>query len=298
MQHNGDYTTQRYYYLNDRLGSVRLLIDETGAVKNCYTYDPWGKALETQETISNDYCFAGYFWDDETKQYYCVNRYYKPELMRFTSYDSVMGKFEEPLSLHRYLYCENDPINRFDPLGLFYLPYGQTDYDFDMTQNIINYFDKFIMSDPITGPFRAFYMNFLDPVDKRMGEFDYNYGAHGATFKIASSKYTLKSYDFGNYLAGRLYLFGLSPFEEGSRIVGHVAQEGWKKDRTWLDSARSRYWITKGALDANKQLREVVSDNDMLSVFLEYDTARLESYADRFKREWHQQEGSGINSEP
>jgi hypothetical protein len=38
--------------------------------------------------------------------------------MRFTSRDPVFGKFEQPMTLHKYLYCQNDPINRIDSTGL------------------------------------------------------------------------------------------------------------------------------------------------------------------------------------
>jgi hypothetical protein len=39
--------------------------------------------------------------------------------MRFTAFDPVRGKFEEPMTLHKYLYCGNRPINGIDPLGLW-----------------------------------------------------------------------------------------------------------------------------------------------------------------------------------
>ena len=41
-------------------------------------------------------------------------RMYDPEMKRFTSRDPVRGKYQEPLTLHRYLYCLNDPVNRYD----------------------------------------------------------------------------------------------------------------------------------------------------------------------------------------
>jgi len=95
--------------------------DANGTVRNSYTYNPYGKAIdsETQETVANDYRFAGYFWDNEPKQYYCNVRYYDPELARFSSRDVVGGKYEEPMTRHRYLYCLNDPINMIDPEGLW-----------------------------------------------------------------------------------------------------------------------------------------------------------------------------------
>lgn len=39
--------------------------------------------------------------------------------MRFTGRDPINGNNQEPLTLHKYLYCLNDPINRIDPLGTF-----------------------------------------------------------------------------------------------------------------------------------------------------------------------------------
>ena len=109
--------TPRYYYLHDRLGSVRMLIDDTGAVQNYYTYDPFGTLFDNEYsvTIENHYLFAGYWWDDEIDQYYCRARMYEPELQRFTSIDPVRGGFTEPLTLHQYLYCLNNPVNRIDP---------------------------------------------------------------------------------------------------------------------------------------------------------------------------------------
>ena len=120
-QHDGNHTAARYFYLHDRLGSVRQVIDSTGAVVNCYTYDPWGLPVgnETQETISNMYRFAGYVWDSEVSQYHCYRRQYDPVLGRFTSRDPVEGNYEEPMTLHKYLYCLNDPINHTDPNGQF-----------------------------------------------------------------------------------------------------------------------------------------------------------------------------------
>ena len=50
MQYNGNHQADRYFYLHDRLGSVRELIDSTGAVVRLYTYNPFGELLETNES--------------------------------------------------------------------------------------------------------------------------------------------------------------------------------------------------------------------------------------------------------
>lgn len=99
---------------------MKDVIDQNGAVVNHYTYDPWGLPVgnETQETISNLYRFAGYVWDSEISQYYCFRRQYDPVLARFTSRDPVQGNYGEPMTLHVYLYCLNNPINKTDPSGL------------------------------------------------------------------------------------------------------------------------------------------------------------------------------------
>ena len=99
--------------------SVRQVIDANAAVTHYYTYDPWGNALEEAGDIFyNPYRFAGYYRDIAADSYYCVNRSYYPNVGRFTSRDPVPCRFLDPMTMHKYLYCKNDPVNRIDPLGL------------------------------------------------------------------------------------------------------------------------------------------------------------------------------------
>ena len=37
--------------------------------------------------------------------------------MRFSSRDPVDGDYDEPMTLHKYLYCLNDPVDYVDPTG-------------------------------------------------------------------------------------------------------------------------------------------------------------------------------------
>jgi len=59
LQHDGDFNGAKHFYLHDRLGSVREVIDTSASVKHCYTYDPWGLTVgdETDDdvTISNPF---------------------------------------------------------------------------------------------------------------------------------------------------------------------------------------------------------------------------------------------------
>ena len=42
---------------------------------------------------------------------------YDPAMQRFTSRDPVQGDYDDPLSLHKYLYTQNEPINQTDLSG-------------------------------------------------------------------------------------------------------------------------------------------------------------------------------------
>ncbi len=121
-QHDGNSSDPRYFYLHDRLGSIREIIDTDGDVVNSYTYDPFGESFDTEcaENVSNPFKFTGQWFDSEIEQYYLRARQYDPALMRFTERDPVNGKYQEPLTLHKYLYCNNDSINKKDPSGEFW----------------------------------------------------------------------------------------------------------------------------------------------------------------------------------
>lgn len=44
-------------------------------------------------------------------------RYYSPEVGRFIIRDILSGYIVSPLSLNRYVYTKNNPVNWIDPLG-------------------------------------------------------------------------------------------------------------------------------------------------------------------------------------
>ena len=117
-QHNGSVAQDnKYFYIHDRLGSVRQVIDTSGDVVKYYTYKPFGETLEEQGTLSNPFMFTGQYLDSEIDEYYLRARQYDPHISRFTSRDPVLGRFKEPMTLHVYLYCLNDPVNRTDLSG-------------------------------------------------------------------------------------------------------------------------------------------------------------------------------------
>ncbi len=115
--------TERFYGY-DGLGSVRYLTS-TGegapvSVTDTYDYDAFGILINpTASTTPNNYRFTGEQWDPHLGMYYLRARYYKPEIGRFWTMDSYEGSQGDPLSLHKYLYAQADPINRIDPSGHF-----------------------------------------------------------------------------------------------------------------------------------------------------------------------------------
>jgi hypothetical protein len=67
-QHTGDHEADRYFYLHDRLGSVRQVIDTSGEVVHLYTYEPFGEVLESdsaQGAPSNAFKFTGQYFESE-----------------------------------------------------------------------------------------------------------------------------------------------------------------------------------------------------------------------------------------
>ena len=121
-QRDGGQAADEYFYITDRLGSVRQVVDNAGSVVLNHTYSPFGQTLEQNKDASyeysfNPFLFTGQWLDSELNQYYLRARMYDPVLGRFTSRDPVVGKRKNPLSLHPYLYCQNNPVSRIDPSG-------------------------------------------------------------------------------------------------------------------------------------------------------------------------------------
>jgi len=123
-QHDGDHSAPRYFYIHDRLGSVRQMLDTSANVVKYYTYEPFGEVLEEGGTLTNYMMFTGQYFDTEIDQYYLRARQYDPHIALFTARDPIFGKFEEPLILHVYLYCGNDPVNFTDMNGEFAVVIG------------------------------------------------------------------------------------------------------------------------------------------------------------------------------
>ncbi len=71
--------------------------------------------------------YRGYMYDMETGLYYCQSRYYSPEWGRFINADDTFLLELTTGNIHGanlFAYCNNDPVNNFDPSGYYYISIG------------------------------------------------------------------------------------------------------------------------------------------------------------------------------
>lgn len=108
------------YYTYDGLGSVRTLVQLGGngwTESANYVYDAFGVLIASPTSTANSYQYAGEYWDTDLGLYFLRARYYNPGDGRFLTMDTFQGNNSDPLSLHKYLYCHDNPVNGTDPTG-------------------------------------------------------------------------------------------------------------------------------------------------------------------------------------
>ena len=108
---------QPSFYGYDGHGSVRQLTNSAGAVTDTYDYDAFGNLISSTGTTPNVYLFAGEAYDDALGLYYNRTRYLNTTTGRFWSADTDEGEDEDPLTLHKYLYANANPVDGVDPSG-------------------------------------------------------------------------------------------------------------------------------------------------------------------------------------
>ncbi|MCI0739827.1 MAG: RHS repeat-associated core domain-containing protein, partial [Gemmataceae bacterium] len=105
-----------YWYLTDRLGSIRDVTDNSGVVKDNLKYDAFGNiTAETDSNFRGRYAWTGREIEVETALQYNRARYYDPKIGRWTSQDPL-GFDAGDSNLYRYV--KNRPLLDRDPSGL------------------------------------------------------------------------------------------------------------------------------------------------------------------------------------
>ncbi|SPD72923.1 hypothetical protein PITCH_A1590005 [uncultured Desulfobacterium sp.] len=105
------------YFLHDGQMSTRTLTNAAGDSTDSYIFDAFGVLLAHTGSTPNQYLYTGQFLDPNSGFYYLRARWMRPETGRFISADTIHGSVFEPQTLHKYIYCLNNPVNRMDPGG-------------------------------------------------------------------------------------------------------------------------------------------------------------------------------------
>jgi RHS repeat-associated protein len=116
-------TDRCLFHTTDTLGSAVLVMTANGTVIENNRTLPYGEAWlasDNSATSTNDKKFNTYQRDQESGLDYAMHRYYGNSSGRFSSPDSepMSMNLTQPVSLNRYVYVSNDPINETDPTGL------------------------------------------------------------------------------------------------------------------------------------------------------------------------------------
>ena len=99
-------------------------------------YNVWGTIIAVTDGNDNDISsnathianinpirYRGYYYDTETGFYYLQSRYYDPEICRFINADGQISSVGgDVLGYNPFIYCMNNPVNRFDDTGKWSLP--------------------------------------------------------------------------------------------------------------------------------------------------------------------------------
>ena len=122
----------------DNLGSIRSLVNYTGAVTSTYSYDSFGNVTALVGSLSDSrYLYTGQEYDLHTGDYYYDARWYDPAVGTFISEDPI-GILGNPIGpkvrnssccscgatsttvadINLYRYCKNNPLIYTDPKGL------------------------------------------------------------------------------------------------------------------------------------------------------------------------------------
>ncbi|MFM6776107.1 MAG: RHS repeat domain-containing protein, partial [Dolichospermum sp.] len=152
------------WHLTDHLGTIRDLVNNSGAVVNHFVYDSFGQVIsESNPAIDTRYLFTGREFDQEIGLYYYRARYYDANTGRFLSEDPI-GFDGGDSNLYRYV--SNNTITLIDPFGL--QACGCPDEGNSLSragQGSANYFGASFLNDSLVRDQYTRGVSNLDPTD-------------------------------------------------------------------------------------------------------------------------------------
>jgi RHS repeat-associated protein len=110
----------RRLYSPDPLGSTVALLDNTQTQVDTFTYWPYGEVRTSTGTTPPPFQFVGTegYYTDSTGRIYVRARYLHTQKGRWLTQDPVAFS----VGVNMYLYCNNNPATKTDPVGLVPLP--------------------------------------------------------------------------------------------------------------------------------------------------------------------------------
>jgi RHS repeat-associated protein len=110
----------RFYYLKDHVGSVRVIVNESGNRVAHTDMDPFGYEMpgrvQGSSSVDGRYKFTGKERDTETTYDYFGARYYDARIGRWLQVDPLAEKYVESSPFN---YSFNNPIRYYDPDGKY-----------------------------------------------------------------------------------------------------------------------------------------------------------------------------------
>lgn len=117
-----------YFFEKNLQGDIVAVYNQDGVKVAGYIYDAWGSCTTTYYNGGantavqyNPFRYRGYYYDAETGLYYLQSRYYDPAWGRFISADAYVSTGQGLLGFNMYAYCGNNPVDRIDSEGQFWL---------------------------------------------------------------------------------------------------------------------------------------------------------------------------------
>ena len=120
---------ETYWFEKNLQGDIVAVYDENGTMLLSYVYDSWGTFVKTYHNgctssnpvVNNPFLYRGYYFDSELGMYYLQSRYYDPVIGRYINADGYLSTGQGLLGYNMYAYCGNNPVNRVDPEGEFWI---------------------------------------------------------------------------------------------------------------------------------------------------------------------------------
>lgn len=115
---------EEHVYHYDGLGSVVAMTGDDEDyppfkpdIDEYEAYTAFGEKGYSNRGEDQPFYFTGEYEDEATGYLYLRSRHYDAKIARFASRDTLFGNPERPLTLNRYSYVENNPVNAVDPTG-------------------------------------------------------------------------------------------------------------------------------------------------------------------------------------